>query len=261
MIKSGLASISFRKLDCVSVAKLAASAGLHGIEWIGDAHVPAGDVRRAREATVATSDAGLVVAGYGSYFRAGEKRDDLPEFPLVLESAVALGTPVIRAWAGLRPSIEADSAYRSKVLKDLLDAGERASKAGIKIALEYHSKTLTDSDESALSLMKELEGSNVYFYWQPRDHDVAVHMALLPKIRHRLVNVHVFNWLKTPEGFDRRPLDEGYAEWVQYLSVPDPEKTCFALLEFVRGDEPEQLVQDAKALNMILDEIANASEK
>jgi 3-dehydroshikimate dehydratase len=54
MIRSGLASVTFRKLDCIAVARLAREAGLAGIEWIGDAHAPAGDLRMAREAAAAT---------------------------------------------------------------------------------------------------------------------------------------------------------------------------------------------------------------
>lgn len=260
MINSGLASISFRKLDCVSVARLAKDAGLRGIEWIGDAHVPAGDIGKAREAASATADAGLQVAGYGSYFRAGEKRDDLPEFPIVLESALELGAPVIRAWAGLRPSSESDAAHRARVIKDLVDAGERAKDAGIKIALEYHAKTLTDSDASALDLLKELESSNVYFYWQPPNHNVADNLAVLRQLKHRLVNIHVFHWVKTAEGFDRRPLDEAADEWRQYLSVPDWEGTRFALLEFIRGDQLEQLIADAATLNKWLAHLSRHSQ-
>lgn len=252
MMISGLASVSFRKLDCAAVVRLAKDAGLGGIEWIGDAHVPAGDKARAREAAVATADAGLQIAGYGSYFRAGEKRDDLPEFPLVLESAVALGTPVIRSWAGLRPSSEADAAYRSRVVKDLVDAGELAKSAGIKMAVEYHSGTLTDDDASALTLLKELEGSNVYFYWQPPGNNVTSNLVTLRQLSHHIINLHVFHWVRGKEGPDRRPLEEGADEWRQYLSLPELKVVPhFALLEFVRGDNPAQFLADAAILNKL----------
>jgi 3-dehydroshikimate dehydratase len=228
---------------------LAREAGLAGIEWVGDAHVPPGDVGRAREAAVATADQGLEVAGYGSYFRAGEKRADLPEFPLVLESAVELGAPVIRSWAGLRPSAEADAAYRAKVVKDLVEAGERARAAGKKLALEYHAGTLTDTDASALALARELEGANVDFYWQPPSHNVAENLATLQQLAPRLVNLHVFHWKAGATGLDRRPLAEGIAEWPHYFAALNPSRDHFALLEFVRGDQPEQLVADAATLN------------
>jgi len=259
MIRSGLASVTFRKLDCVAVARLASEAGLAGIEWVGDAHVPAGDLRMAREAAAATTDNGLAIAGYGSYFRAGEKRADLPEFPLVLESAVALGAPVIRVWAGLRPSAEADTAYRARVVKELVEAGERARAAGAKLALEYHAGTLTDNDASALMLARELAGSNVDFYWQPPNHNVADNLATLRQLAPRIVNVHVFHWLTTATVHDRRPLAEGAGEWAQYLAALDRSRDHFALLEFVRGDQPEQLLADAATLHEWLGQVEQGS--
>ncbi|MEI8242101.1 MAG: sugar phosphate isomerase/epimerase [bacterium] len=249
MIRSGLASVTFRKLDCVAVARLARTAGLAGIEWIGDAHAPAGDLRMAREAASATADQGLAVAGYGSYFRAGEKRADLPEFARVLESAVALGAPVIRSWAGLRPSAQADAAYRARVVKELIEAGALARAAGKKLALEYHAGTLTDDDASALTLARELEGSNVDFYWQPHNHNLADNLATLRQLVPRLVNLHVFQWQASATGQDRRPLAEGAAEWPQYLSTLDQSRDYYALLEFVRNDQPELLHADAATLN------------
>jgi sugar phosphate isomerase/epimerase len=249
MIRSGLASVTFRKLDCVAVARLAREAGLAGIEWIGDAHAPAGDLRMAREAAVATADNGLAVVAYGSYFRAGEKRADLPEFPRVLESAVALGAPVIRAWAGLRPSAEADAAYRTRVVTELVAAGELARASGKKLALEYHAGTLTDDDASALMLARELAGSNVDFYWQPPNHNLADNLATLRQLAPRLVNLHVFHWQASPTGQDRRPLSEGAAEWPHYLATLDQSRDHYVLLEFVRNDQSELLHADAATLN------------
>jgi 3-dehydroshikimate dehydratase len=261
MIRSGLASVSFRQLDCVAVARLARQAGLSGIEWIGDAHVPAGDLGKARAAAAASADNRLVIAGYGSYFRAGEKRADLPEFSRVLESAVALGAPVIRSWAGLRPSAAADAAYRAKVVKELVEAGDRARAAGAKLALEYHAGTLTDNDASALALARELAGSNVDFYWQPPNHNVADNLATLRQLAPRIVNVHVFHWLPTATGLDRRPLAEGAGEWSQYLAALDRGRDHFALLEFVRGDQPGQLLADAATLHEWLGQVGPASPR
>jgi sugar phosphate isomerase/epimerase len=249
MIRSGLATVTFRNLGIAAVARLAREAGLAGIEWVGDAHVPPGDLASAREAAAASADNGLTIAGYGSYFRAWEKRADLPEFPLVLESAVALGAPVIRVWAGLRPSADADAVYRSRVVTELVAAGEQARAAGKMLALEYHSHTLTDTDASALMLARELAGSNVDFYWQPPNNNVSDNLATLRQLAPRLVNLHVFHWQAGATGPDRRALAEGAAAWAQYFSALDRSRDQYALLEFVRGDQPEQLLSDAATLN------------
>ncbi len=108
MIRPGLVSITFRKLTPQDVVQLAARAGLEGIEWGGDIHVPHGDVAIARQTGKITRDAGLEVAAYGSYYRLGT--DDGPLFPAVLDSAVALGADKIRVWAG-NASADADEAF------------------------------------------------------------------------------------------------------------------------------------------------------
>ncbi|MHC4505194.1 MAG: sugar phosphate isomerase/epimerase family protein, partial [Planctomycetota bacterium] len=111
MIRSGLTSITFRKLSPEEIVRLTAEAGLDGIEWGGDVHVPPGEVDTARRVASMTSEAGLAVSSYGSYYRVGHDEPGL--FAPVLETAIALGAPIIRVWAGRVASREADEAYRA----------------------------------------------------------------------------------------------------------------------------------------------------
>ncbi|MEL7086971.1 MAG: hypothetical protein AAGL98_00775 [Planctomycetota bacterium] len=67
MILPGLVSVTFRKLTPTQICELAADAGLQGIEWGGDVHVPAGDVGAAKAVAALTRARGLAVAAYGSY--------------------------------------------------------------------------------------------------------------------------------------------------------------------------------------------------
>src|SRR2546421_12786695 len=69
VIVPGLVSVTFRQLAPAAVVDLAVRAGLCGIEWGADVHVP--DVPAARRVASLTGDAGLVVACYGSYPRPG----------------------------------------------------------------------------------------------------------------------------------------------------------------------------------------------
>jgi hypothetical protein len=55
-----------------------------------------------------TLEAGLQIAAYGSYYRLGTGQ--LP-FQSVLETAISLGAPTIRVWAGTVGSRDADSAF------------------------------------------------------------------------------------------------------------------------------------------------------
>src|SRR5215212_11999351 len=105
MLTSGLVSVTFRPLAPREIVQLAAAAGLRGIEWGGDIHVPHGDLQAARAVRQITADAGLQVLAYGSYFRF----QPAAAFEPVLETALALGAPLIRIWAGSQPSAATDA--------------------------------------------------------------------------------------------------------------------------------------------------------
>src|SRR5256885_10789300 len=72
MLHPGLVSVTFRKLPPREVVSLAKQAGLYGIEWNGDVHLPPGDLGKARDLRELTLEAGLQVAAYGSYHRVGQ---------------------------------------------------------------------------------------------------------------------------------------------------------------------------------------------
>ena len=128
MIRSALVSITFRKLSPAEIIGLVKQAGLDGIEWGGDVHVPHGDVARAGEVRRMTEDAGLQVSAYGSYYRVGHE-EPCP-FEQIVETAVALGAPDIRVWAGKQGSEASDAAYRNLVV----DTSRRIADLGAYIA-------------------------------------------------------------------------------------------------------------------------------
>ena len=100
--------MTFRQLPVERIIALTAQAHLDGIEWGGDVHVRHGDIPIAHRVAQATADAGLVVAAYGSYYRVAESEGEGLPFELVLDSAQALGAPLIRVWAGKRGSDDAE---------------------------------------------------------------------------------------------------------------------------------------------------------
>jgi 3-dehydroshikimate dehydratase len=247
MFMPGLVSITFRKLTPDEVIALCLKAGVGGIEWGGDVHCPHGDVEKAREVGQKTRDAGLVVAAYGSYYRLGGGGRNAPPFDDVLASAVALGAPTIRVWAGVQGSAECPPDVRALVVDDGLRVAELAAKRGITICLEYHANTLTDTSDSARLLMEELDHPNIEFLWQPSDGDsVALSAQRLLEVLPRLRNVHVFQW-RPP--LERRPLAEGEAAWVSYIDIiRESGRTVDFLLEFVVDDSPDHFIEDAATL-------------
>ncbi|HHV95541.1 MAG TPA: sugar phosphate isomerase/epimerase [Clostridiaceae bacterium] len=250
MIKTGLVSVTFRKLSPDEIIDLVVKAGLDGIEWGGDIHVPHGDIAKAREVAQKTKDAGLCVSSYGSYYYVGCEKEKNITFEKVLETALELKAPLIRVWAGNRASSAADEDWWNICIADARRIGQMAQEHGIKIAFEYHANTLTDTSESAYKFLKEIDHPNIYSYWQP-----PVGMAkdecirALNKVVPWLTNIHVFYWAERT----RRPLEEGIDVWTEYMKVikqVSGERYC--MIEFVKDDTPEQFLKDAEALKKIV---------
>lgn len=256
MIKSGLTSITFRKLSPDEIVRWAAEARLDGIEWGGDVHVPPGEVDTARRVAAMTSEAGLVVSSYGSYYRVGHDEPDL--FSPVLETALALDAPVIRVWAGRVASSEADEAYRAGVAADARRITEAAHDSGIRIATEWHGNTLTDTPESAQAFFEAVDRPDLGTYWQPRTRGGGVDDCLreLDVALPRLAGLHVFYW--DAESGRKLPLEEGPGLWRPCLSRAAQAGDMFALLEFVIDGDPQQMLSDAAALRGWLGEMEKA---
>jgi 3-dehydroshikimate dehydratase len=224
----GLCSVTFRQLPADEVVALAADAGLEAIEWGADVHVPPGDERTAAR----LRDAGVPAVSYGSYLQAGTGEDPAP----VLDTAVALGVPNVRVWARGRD--------RAAVTADLARITAAADERRLTISLEYHPGTWTETAESTLQLLADVDAPNLFTYWQPHPGgddadlaDVAAHVS----------HLHVFTW---DVDAGRHPLADGEAMWRRALAVPTgrwPGRRV-AFLEFVRDDEPSQLRADAATL-------------
>jgi 3-dehydroshikimate dehydratase len=258
MIKPGLVSVTFRKLSVAEVAQWAYRASLAAIEWGGDVHVPHGDIEAARLAREETTERGLVVSSYGSYYRLGESEKQGLSFDSVLDTALELETEMIRVWAGSRDSERFSAAERAAVVDDAQRICGLAAVAGVHIALEYHGRTLTNTLDSTLQFLKEAKQPNLKTYWQPRtgpspEQNLAELNAVLPY----LANVHVFQWTRGEDGKAvRHPLADGKEEWTEYLAAAAVDKEeRYALLEFVKDDEPEQLFEDADCLAAMLEEL------
>jgi 3-dehydroshikimate dehydratase len=253
-IQPGLVSVTFRHLPPHEVVRLAVGAGLTAVEWGGDLHVPHGDLAAAAQVADLTARAGLAISGYGSYYRLGHSESEGLSAADVVAGAARLGAPVIRVWAGRRPSADADAGYRIGVRDDGLRLAELAADAGIRVVLEYHRDTLTDTRASTADLLGELRAAGVRSLWQPQperscDENAEDLRVLLPD----LANLHVFAW--TP---DRRrlPLRTQRQEWATYLAVAGTAAgDRFASIEFVAEDVPAQVLDDAAVLRALLADV------
>lgn len=234
--------MTFRQLAPEQIVDLAGDAGLEAIEWGGDVHVPPGDTRRAAEVARLTSDAGLAVCSYGSYFRAGVDESLTP----ILDSAQALGADRIRVWAGSVDAADAREAEWTAVIDRLVDAVEEASARGIRLSLEYHRRTLSPDPSSTKRLLQAVPGLGTY--WQPAvDAPDAQALDEFAALGPDVDAVHVFSWWPAAE---RLRLAERAELWQKLFAaaaaLPVPPRD--ALLEFVPGDDPTLLAAEAATL-------------
>ena len=254
MISPGLVSVSFRNLSVHAVLAHAQAAGLHSIEWGGDVHCPPGDETLAHEVAHATADASLTVAAYGSYYRIGVSEAQGLPFAAVLATAVALGAPAIRVWAGESSSATTSAAQRAAIVADAQRVATLAAPCGVRVISEWHGGTLTDTAASGHDFFRAVNHANFATVWQPgigltTEAAVAELTAVLPWVEH----LHVFHWRQ----YERLPLSDGIAAWRRYLALTATTgKVRSAALEFVRDDNPAHLRPDALTLLRLLKEIA-----
>jgi sugar phosphate isomerase/epimerase len=256
----GLCSITFRALAADDVLALAVEAGVEGIEWGADAHVAPGGGATVEALAARCRDAGVDVVSYGSYLGMGPRGDDeAAAVDAVLDSAEALGTPMVRIWTEFGVTPESAPGERRRVTERTGAFADAIAGRGLIAALEFHPGTLTHTAASAVELLCDLEAANLRTHWQPdpalSPEDAVAELALVTPW---LAHVHTFSW--GPEGInDRRALADGEALWPEALALADRQGAPlpgrrFALCEYVRDDDPAQFVDDARTLRRWLSE-------
>lgn len=248
-IVPGVVSVTFRQLAALDVLLLAADAGLSTVEWGGDLHVPVGDLARAEEVRSASAEAGIAVASYGSYLRAGQ--DDPETFAPVISTAAALGAPWIRVWAGTLGSADASPEDRIAVEDGIRLVTDLAAASDVGICLEFHPRTLTDTVKSTVDLLDAMNAgraATVRSYWQPwRDPDPRTSVEEVRTLLPRLASVHTFSW--AADG-TRLPLADHAHVWRPVIAevAADTGGHHPVLLEFVADDDPAAFRRDAATL-------------
>lgn len=212
-------------------------------------HAPPGDVGRLGELGQQTREAGLRVASYGSYWRAGVSPQE--DLLAIVAGAAALGAPRIRVWAGDTGTADADDRTWQAVSAALAQGAAVADDHGVELALEFHPDTLTDSATSTIELLERVDSPTLRTYWQPRlDEEVDASIKGLERLLPWLSAVHVFSWWPAAH---RLPLSDRADLWSAALGrLADRVPPCDLLLEFVEGDDVRALARDAHTLHALL---------
>jgi len=222
------------------------------IEWGSDIHVLYNEPQKAAAVAEEMAENNLAAASYGSYYRLGQPHD--PElFSMIAQTAKIISAPMIRVWGGITGSANLSVQNRKEIIDDALSIAGSAKKENINISLEYHSNTITDTAESALAFIKEVRkqgGDNIYLYWQQNQNkSFEENKSELELICPYLSNIHVFAWEKD----QRLPLAEQKNRWETYIGIiKNTGRNHDFLLEFVKGDVIEQMLEDAKILTELL---------
>ncbi len=258
VIESGMCSITMRQLGTDDVIALAVRAELAGIEWGADGHVPPGETSVAEAVARRCVDAGVAVASYGTYLGIGPFDD--PESPpdelvAALDSAEALGAPLVRVWTAFGTESDAPGADRARVIETTAAITRAADARGLGVALEFHPGTLTHTAVGARSVLAAVDHPALRTHWQP-DPVLAPAEALdeLKLVADSLAYLHVFAWGSGGVA-ERYPLADGAELWQPALAIaaaapPLPAGLPrYALLEYVADDDPGQLIADATTLN------------
>jgi hypothetical protein len=136
----------------------------------------------------------------------------------------------------------------------------RIAERGLVAALEFHPATLTETAASTNELLDAIAQPGLRTHWQP-DPALPADAALaeLGQVTSRLAHLHTFAW--GSRGIeDRHPLADGGDLWRPALALADRDGAGlpgrrYALCEYVRDDEPDQLVADVRVLNRWLEEL------
>ena len=257
-IRPGLCSVTLRSESIDAVARVAAKCGLRGIEWGGDVHVPPGDLAAAAQARAASVAADLAVASYGSYLFAGSVPDH-GEMDNALDTALALGAPNVRVWAGF--GVESGSQQHGAVVDGLAAFCSLGAARDLTVGLEFHGGTPTATVAGTRALLDAVAAPNLFTYWQPPYWRDAVaertDAAEVTDLGRWLSHLHVYEWAGAE---DRQPLADGDVHWGAVLRAASAVDGTWsgdrcAFLEFVPGDDVDAVRRDATVLLRWLHEV------
>lgn len=242
--KCGLVSVSFRKHEPEQIMSAAKDAGLNFIEWGSDVHAPKDDIEKLYEIAGLQKRYGITCCSYGTYFHIGAT--PVEELEGYINAAGILGTEILRLWCGEKDSQEYDDRERERLFCECIKAAEIAKSSGVKLCMECHNGTFTNTKDSALELMQAVNSNSFRMYWQPNQYrteeeNLEYASALADYTEH----IHVFNWI----GNRRLALKDGIDIWKKYLINFNGEKTL--LLEFMPDNNILSLPSEAEALRKI----------
>lgn len=245
---TGLCSVSFRENSPEEIIRAAGAAGLDFIEWGSDVHAPYTDTEKLQNIAKLQREYGISTSSYGTYFRIGQT--DISELCGYIRAAKLLGTDMLRLWCGVKGSADTDAHEKKSLFDSCREAASIAESEGVVLAMECHMGTYTDTAETIVQLMNEVNSGSFRIYWQPNQYRTREeNIRHINMTRDFVTVIHAFNW----ERDKRYPLADATDIWCEYLSYIKGEHTV--LLEFMPHDDICELETEAAALRSITENV------
>ena len=241
----GLCSVSFRQNTPLEILASARNAGLNCVEWGSDVHAPCNNIEALNNIADLQKKYDIFCSSYGTYFYI--MRDKTEDIVNYINAAKILGTNVLRLWCGEKGSSQFTESEKQGLFAECKKLAQIAKNEGAVLCMECHAGTFTDTAESSIELMENVNSPNFKMYWQPYikltdNENIEAAKMLSPYTE----NIHVFYWVnKKP-----RNLSDGIEVWKKYLENFSEKRAL--LLEFMPDGKIESLFTEAETLKEII---------
>ena len=267
-MKAGVCTIAFKDRPLDEALAVIRDAGARGIElWGRSPHLPADQAgRRALRRRI--GEAGLELRALGSYYRPDGRAGDRSLEPeadpaFVLEAAEDLRAPLVRIWPGTRDYEACPPDERTAIVEETRRFADEAAGRGVKVVLERHSGTLTNSWDSAGRVIETIAHENVALCYQvpypvPADELGTRSAADIDRLLPLSAHAHLQNYAVGPDGtLPRTLLGQGVVDYTPLsAAVARSGYEGWAMVEFVaveRGgrSQAEALAEDVRFIGSL----------
>lgn len=244
-MKIGMVSVTFIKQPIEEVFRIAKNAGIDGIEWSakGEHAINEENIDKIKQLS---EQEGIGIFSFGSYCYMSDPEECMG----VVDKAVRMNAPVIRIWAGKKSPQDCSEEEFEQIVANTKIMADYAAKYNITLAFEYHRKTLTETAESAVRLIKAIKRDNVKLYWQNSGaYNLADNLKNQRAITPYLVGLF---HLQNSYGGKGNQLLEEISEDIEHYYKPFMRTDYKVMIEFVKDGLEENFYKDVEAVRNVL---------
>jgi len=244
-MKIGMVSVTFIKQPIEEVFRIAKKAGIDGIEWSARGEHVINDENIDKIKQLSEQEK-IEIFSLGSYCYMSDPSECIG----VVEMAVRMTAPVIRIWAGKKSPQDCSKEEFAHIVENTRIMADYASKYNITLGFEYHRNSLTETAESAVSLITAIGRNNVKLYWQnsgrfSMEENLKNQRVITPYL------AGIFH-IQNDYGGKGNQLLEEISEDMEYYFKPFMRTEHKVLVEFVKGGLEENFYKDVEALRNVL---------